>query len=104
MQAELPRKYSGLARREKDEADEDEQVYSTSEGRCAAVPISGTGVFVSEGFPLALARKLRDGIVSVQSDAPLQIATADAGMDYPARVLHSQIQVCRWCGCFRRQE
>ena len=32
------------------------------------------GVFVSEGFPLELARKLRDRIVSAQSDAPLQIA------------------------------
>jgi hypothetical protein len=32
------------------------------------------GVFVSEGFPLALARKLRDNIMAVQSDAPLQIA------------------------------
>ena len=37
---------------------------------------SGTGVFVSEGFPLALARKLRDSIASVQSDAPLQVAAA----------------------------
>ena len=36
--------------------------------------ISGSGVFVSEGFALALARKLRDSIVSVQSDAPLQVA------------------------------
>ena len=36
------------------------------------------GVFVSEGFPLALARKLRDLIATVQSDAPLQIASQAA--------------------------
>jgi len=70
---ELPRKYSTLARRSKDEADEDEQVYSTNEGD-VLLTISGTGVFVSEGFPLELARKLRDSVVSVQSDGPLELA------------------------------
>ena len=39
-----------------------EQVYSTNEGD-VLLSISGTGVFVSEGFDLALARKLRDSIV-----------------------------------------
>jgi len=70
---ELPRKYSGLVRRTKDEADGSEQVYSTNEGD-VLLTIDGTGVFVSEGFPLALARKLRDSIVSVQSDGPLKLA------------------------------
>ena len=70
---ELPRKYSGLARRSKDEADENEQVYSTNEGD-VLLTIAGTGVFVSEGFPLELARKLRDSVVSVQSDGPLELA------------------------------
>jgi hypothetical protein len=74
-EAELPRKYSGLARRPKDETDDDEQVYSTSEGDVLLYR-EGTGVFVSEGFSLPLARKLRDGIVSIQSDAPLQIAVS----------------------------
>jgi hypothetical protein len=78
--AELARKYSGLVRRTKDEADESEQVYSTDEGD-VLLTISGAGVFVSEGFPLELARKLRDKIVSVQSDAPLQIA---GGTNVPA--------------------
>ena len=36
--------------------------------------ISGTGVFVSEGFPLPLARKLRDSIADVQTSGPLQVA------------------------------
>jgi len=75
---QLPRKYSGLTRRAKDEAGEDEQVYSTSEGD-VLLSRSGTGVFISEGFPLVLARKLRDSITSVQSDGPLQIAGSHAG-------------------------
>jgi hypothetical protein len=79
---ELPRKYSMLARRSKDEADENEQVYSTNEGD-VLLTIDGTGVFVSEGFPLELARKLRDSIVSVQSDAPLELAGMGA-KDHPA--------------------
>ena len=70
---ELPRKYSGVSQRTKDQADTDEQVYTTNEGD-VLLSISGTRVFVSEGFPLALARKLRDLIATVQSDAPLQIA------------------------------
>jgi hypothetical protein len=70
---ELPRKYSGLVRRTKDEADGNEQVYSTNEGD-VLLTVSGTGVFVSEGFPLELARKLREKIASVQSDAPLEMA------------------------------
>jgi hypothetical protein len=69
---QLPRKYDGLVRRTKDEADESEQVYSTNEGD-VLLTLDGTGVFVSEGFPVALARKLRDSIVSVQSDEPMEV-------------------------------
>ncbi|MDR3744887.1 MAG: hypothetical protein P4K80_02005 [Acidobacteriaceae bacterium] len=72
---ELPRKYSGLARRTQDEADESEQVYSTSEGD-VLLSIDGTGVFISEGFPLELARKLRDRVGKAQSDGPLEVAGA----------------------------
>jgi len=70
---QLPRKYSGVIRRNKDEADEGEQVYTTNEGD-VLLTISGTGVFISEGFPAELARKLRDSVVGAQSDAPLQVA------------------------------
>src|SRR5579871_1120553 len=73
--AQIPRKYSGVVRRSKDELDDSEQVYSTNEGD-VYLSISGAGVFVSEGFDLALARKLRDRIQSVQSGAPLQVAGA----------------------------
>lgn len=71
--AQIPRKYSGVVRRLQDEADEKEQVYSTSEGD-VLLSISGKGVFISEGFELPLARKLRDRIVSEQPEGPLQIA------------------------------
>jgi len=73
---QLPRKYSGLAERKKDETDGSEQVYTTSEGD-VLLAVSGTGVFISEGFPLELARKLRDKVESVQSDAPLQVTSVD---------------------------
>jgi hypothetical protein len=81
---ELPRKYSGLVRRTQDEADANEQVYSTNEGD-VLLTIDGTGVFVSEGFPLELARKLRESIAGAQSDAPLELAGADA----KERAIHS---------------
>jgi len=71
--AQLARKYSGLKRRNKDEADDTEEVYTTNEGD-VLITTTGTGVFVAEGFDVALARKLRDTILSVQSDAPLQVA------------------------------
>jgi hypothetical protein len=74
---QLPRKYSGLMRRKRDESDDSEQVYTTNEGD-VLLSLSGQDVFVSEGFPLALARKLRDLIESVQSNAPLQVAGLDA--------------------------
>ncbi len=80
--AQIPRKYSGVTRRPKDELDDSEQVYSTNEGD-VYLSISGAGVFVSEGFDLALARKLRDRIQSVQSDAPLQVA-GEMGLHEPA--------------------
>ena len=71
--AQIPRKYSGVVRRPKDEADEDEQVYSTNEGD-VLLSLSGRKVFIGEGFDLPLARKLRDSIASVQTEGPLQIA------------------------------
>ena len=71
--AQLARKYSGLTRRNKDEADDTEEVYTTNEGD-VLISISGNGVFIAEGFDVALARKLRESILAVQSDGPLQIA------------------------------
>jgi hypothetical protein len=73
---ELPRKYSRLSERKTDEVDATEQVYSTGEGD-VLLSLSDNGVFIGEGFPLELARKLRDKIASVQSDAPLQVTGVD---------------------------
>ena len=87
---QISRKYSNVVERKKDEADERELVYSTNEGD-VLISLSGTGVFVGEGFDLALARKLRDKIVSVQLEGPIQQATVP--LDEPtlslARVLAS---------------
>jgi hypothetical protein len=71
--AHLPRKYSGLVRRPEDEATGNEQIYTTSEGD-VLLSLSKEGVFISEGFALPLARKLRDQIVSAQPEGPLQLA------------------------------
>ena len=70
---QVPRKYSNVVRRQQDEVDDSEQVYSTNEGD-VLLSISDTGVFIGEGFSLPLARKLRDSIASVQSSGPMQIA------------------------------
>ncbi|WP_260703769.1 hypothetical protein [Edaphobacter flagellatus] len=73
--AQIPRKYSRVSERKQDEVGDDEQVFSTSEGD-VLISISGTGVFVSEGFDLSLARKLRTSIESVQAEGPLRMAEA----------------------------
>jgi hypothetical protein len=73
---QIPRKYSSVVERTKDEMDEKEQVFSTSEGD-VLISLSGTGVFVAEGFNLPLARKLRNTIVSVQPEGPMKQAAVE---------------------------
>ena len=75
---QLPRKYKSLTRRETDEKNEDEQIYSTPEGD-VLVQIIGDGVFVSEGFDLALARQLSDAVATTQATGPVQQARAPHG-------------------------
>jgi hypothetical protein len=75
---ELPRKYMSLKRRTADEKDANEQIYSTPEGD-VLVQIVDNGVFVSEGFDLALARKLSDAITGMQAAGPLQQAEIPGG-------------------------
>lgn len=70
---QLARKYAKVARRQQDEMGDGEKVYSTNEGD-VLLSLSGTSVFVSEGFSLPLARKLRDRIASVQSEGPIRMA------------------------------
>jgi len=71
--AQLGRKYSKVERRPKDEKDDGEQVYTTNEGD-VLLSLNGANLFVSEGFDLALARKLRDSIASVQGEGPVRMA------------------------------
>ena len=71
--AQIPRKYSNVVERQKEEQDNFERVYSTGEGD-VLISLSGTGVFIAEGFDLSLARKLREKIVSVQPEGPVRQA------------------------------
>jgi len=61
FEQELPRQYDGLQRRQTDEKDETERVYSSREGDILLTLVDKT-VWVSEGFDLAMARKLRDAV------------------------------------------
>jgi len=73
---QIPRKYSNVVERTKDEAaGDDEAIYSTSEGD-VLLSRSGDSVFIGEGFDLPLARKLRDTIASAQPVGPMQQAAA----------------------------
>jgi hypothetical protein len=56
---EMPRQYDGLERRQADEKDENERVYSSREGDIL-LKLEGKRVWVSEGFELGLARKLQE--------------------------------------------
>jgi hypothetical protein len=71
--AQIPRKYSSVVERTNDEADDKEKIFTTNEGD-VLISLSGTGVFIGEGFDLNLARKLRDSIVSVQPEGPMKQA------------------------------
>jgi hypothetical protein len=61
---EIPRQYDGLKRRKDDEKDENERVYTTKEGD-VLLTLEGKTVWVSEGFELELARKLRASVDEV---------------------------------------
>jgi hypothetical protein len=61
FEQELPRQYDGLKRREADEKNENERVYTTREGD-VLLTLKENMVWVSEGFDLAMARKLRDAV------------------------------------------
>jgi imidazole glycerol phosphate synthase subunit HisF len=80
FEQELPRQYEGLKRRDTDEKSDDERVYSTGEGD-VLLTLKDNTVWVSEGFDLALARKLRDAVDVV--NAPL-----GNGPVMQARTLH----------------
>jgi hypothetical protein len=93
FEEELPRQYDGLKRREKDETDPDERVYSTREGD-VLLRREGKQVWVSEGFALPLARKLRDAVDGVQGVGPVrQAEVVRPGSDLVGGLAH-------WMGSF----
>jgi hypothetical protein len=73
FEEELPRQYDGLTRREKDETSDDERVFSTNEGD-VLLSLQGNEVWVSEGFELTTANKLREMIESAQGTGPVREA------------------------------
>ena len=77
-EAELGRKYDKLTERKADEVDSREKVFSTEEGD-VLLSRSGEEFFVSEGFPLAIARKLRDSAVDAQGSGPVKLAQQPGG-------------------------
>jgi hypothetical protein len=87
FEQELPRQYDGLKRRESDESadvEATERVYSTNEGD-VLLTLKDNTVWVSEGFDLAMARKLRDAVDAANihlSEGPsLQARTLPTGHD-----------------------
>lgn len=84
FEEQLPRQYDGLARRQKDETDANERVYTTREGD-VLLRRDGNRVWVSEGFELELARKLREQVDGAQGVGPIR----QAKLDKPAPELAS---------------
>ncbi len=90
FEQELPRQYDGLQRRKADEKDDSERVYTTSEGD-VLLTLKGKTVWVSEGFDVALARKLRDTIDAAQGSGPVMQTSIPvrAGDDPVSRLVRS---------------
>jgi hypothetical protein len=61
FEQEMPRQYDGLVRRKEDEKDDNERVYTTREGD-VLLTLKDKTVWVSEGFELAMARKMRESV------------------------------------------
>lgn len=73
-EAELGRKYKRLTERKNDETDSREKVFTTDEGD-VLLSRSGDSLFVAEGFPLPLARKLREASADAQGVGPMKMAS-----------------------------
>jgi hypothetical protein len=73
FEQQLGRQYNGLERRKQDESGEDERVYTTREGD-VVLSVEGERVWVSEGFEMPLARKLREMVEGAQGSGPMKVA------------------------------
>lgn len=90
FEEELPRQYDGLKRREKDETDDGERVYTTAEGD-VLLALKGTTVWVSEGYDLATARKLREMVEGAQGVGPMRQVSLPVGSRELLRGLGVQV-------------
>jgi hypothetical protein len=93
FEQQLPRQYDGLKRREADETDPGERVYSTNEGD-VLLSVKGNDVWVSEGFELPTATKLREMVMEAQGVGPIR----QAEMSVPERELVGGL--AEWIGSF----
>ena len=93
FEQQMPRQYDGLKRREADEKDADERVYSTDEGD-VLLSLKGNEVWVSEGFELPTATKLREMIISAQGSGPIR----QAKVTVPEKELVGSLS--QWIGSF----
>jgi hypothetical protein len=94
FEQQMPRQYEGLKRRNADETDADERLYSTNGEGDVLLSIKGNEVWVSEGFELATATKLREMIMSAQGSGPIR----QAEMTVPERELVGSLS--QWIGEF----
>ena len=93
FEEELPRQYDGLKRRPTEETNPDERVYSTREGDIL-LRRDDKRVWVSEGFELGMARKLRDAVNGAQGVGPVR----QASKEVPTRDLVGGL--AHWMGSF----
>ena len=94
FEQQMPRQYDGLKRRNADETDPDERVYSAGAEGDILLSVKGNEVWVSEGFELPTATKLRELIVSAQGSGPIR----QAEMTVPERELVGSFG--QWIGGF----
>jgi len=94
FEQQLPRQYDGLKRRNADETDADQRVYSTNGEGDVLLSIKGNEVWVSEGFELATATKLRAMILDAQGSGPIR----QAEMTLPEKELVGSMS--QWIGEF----
>jgi len=94
FEQQLPRQYDGLKRRNADETDADERVYSTNGEGDVLLSIKGNEVWVSEGFELPAATKLRGMILDAQGSGPIR----EAEMTVPEKELVGSLS--QWIGTF----
>jgi hypothetical protein len=98
---ELSKKYSGVKRDQGQEADQNEQVYQTSEGPALMVT-KDRMVFISESFDLATARKLAFMMMGAQQDeGSLQAVKLHTVRPVRHELTASMVRFFAGCGLMR---